>query len=65
MEQDPLLPFFAHCISINAAWAPAKPCGNASSSLPPSVIASLTSGPAHLFSQSPWFWDVISLAPSL
>lgn len=27
MEQDPLLPFFAHYISINAAWAPAKPCG--------------------------------------
>lgn len=27
MEQDPHLPFFAHYISINAAWAPAKPCG--------------------------------------
>ena len=26
IEQDPCLPLFAHCISVNAAWAPADPC---------------------------------------
>lgn len=33
IEQDPCLPLFAHCISVNAAWAPADPCGDASSLL--------------------------------
>lgn len=55
MEQDPHLPFFAHYISINAVRAPAEPCGECLLfyPLPPSMIASLTSGPVHPFSQSP------------
>lgn len=67
MEQDPPLPFFAHCLSVNAAWAPAEPCGECLLFYPllPSMIVSLTSGPVHPSVSPPWFWDVISLAPSL
>lgn len=65
MEQDPHLPFFAHYISINAAWAPAKPCGECLlfTSFYDRVLNLWACPP--LQSVPPWFWDVISLAPSL
>lgn len=65
IDQDPHLPLFAHYTSTNAAWAPTDPRRQcllfSFASLYDYLLLGLFTPPLSL----PWFWDVISLMPSL